>query len=408
MIELDVETRRKPTPLASRNTAHYLVLGDFGARSTGTVSVDRDNLDELLASREVSLAGARIREVEDFHPDRLYQNCEVFRDLREDEPEPAPSRPQASPKPDLGKMLRPPSLLEQIAEGGDDPLGQYVREVARAHGSAPASKPKAAQKAKECGDRMRALLRHPRFQPIEAAWRGLDFVVRRTDDESARIHIAQFSKKDLAADLLQATDLKATRAHSLLSGREWQGVFGLYSFGADAMDIGLLGRLALLAANAKVPFVAEGNIDMGEQWDELRSIPEAGHIGLALPRMLLRLPYGPRTSPITTFEFEEMPGSPEHGGYLWGSPALACLAILSRGEAREDSEDELDLCNLPLHSYQEDGDWKTTPCAEVLMTQGQVEALMDLGLMPVVSFRDTDRVRLAGFRAINGKGLLNT
>jgi len=37
-----------------------------------------------------------------------------------------------------------------------------------------------------------------------------------------------------------------------------------------------------------------------------------------------------------------------------------------------------------------------------------VEALMDLGLMPIVSFRDTDRVRLAGFRAINGKGLLNT
>src|SRR5262245_49377721 len=102
MIELDVETRRKPAPLASRNAAHYLVLGDFGARSTGTLAVDRDNLDEVLAGREVSLAGARIREIEDFHPDRLYQNCEVFRDLREGEPETIPTRPQASPKPDVG------------------------------------------------------------------------------------------------------------------------------------------------------------------------------------------------------------------------------------------------------------------------------------------------------------------
>ena len=413
MMELEVETRRRPVALASRNPAHYLVLGDFGARSAAPVAVDRDNLDEILASREVNLAGNRIREIEDFHPDRLYRNCEIFRDLREAGTETTSARPQASPKPDLEKILRPQSLLEQIAEGGSDPLEQYIREVARAHGSAPATNPKKTAQAKESADRMRALLRHPRFQPVEAAWRGLDFVVRRTDDENARIHIAQFSKQELVSDLLEASDLKATRTYALLHGREWKGVFGLYSFGSDATDIELLGRIALLAASAKVPFVAEGSLaedtmDMGDHWDELRSIPEAGHIGLALPRLLLRLPYGPRTSPIEAFEFEEMPGAPEHGSYLWGSPAFACLTILARGDVREEQEDELDLCNLPLHSYQEDGAWKTTPCAEVLMTQAQVEALMDLGLMPVISFRDADRIRLAGFRAINGKGLLNT
>ena len=36
------------------------------------------------------------------------------------------------------------------------------------------------------------------------------------------------------------------------------------------------------------------------------------------------------------------------------------------------------------------------------MTETQVLSLIDLGLMPLVSFRDSDRVRLAGFRAING------
>jgi hypothetical protein len=39
------------------------------------------------------------------------------------------------------------------------------------------------------------------------------------------------------------------------------------------------------------------------------------------------------------------------------------------------------------------------------MTETQVLALIDLGLMPLVSFRDSDRVRLAGFRAINGEEL---
>jgi len=47
-----------------------------------------------------------------------------------------------------------------------------------------------------------------------------------------------------------------------------------------------------------------------------------------------------------------------------------------------------------------------TPCAEVLMTEDQVRALMEAGMMPLVSYRDSDRVRMAGFRAINGDALV--
>jgi type VI secretion system protein ImpC len=411
MIELDVQTRRKASPSVSEYVARYLVLGDFGGRShgphTGPAAVDRDNLDEVLARQEVNLVGTHIREIEDFHPDRLYHRFDLFRDLRDSEPEPPPpSPPPASPRPDLEKILQRSSLLEQIA-GGGDAFEQYVRELARAHAAPAASNPqKALQKTAALGQRMRALLHHPRFQAVEAAWRGLDFVLRRTDDQSTRIHIAPFSREDLAADVLTAADLKATRLYALLHAREWKGVFGLYSFGAAAADIELLGRVGLLAGNANIPFIAEGNVDMGAQWGELRSIPEARYLGLALPRFLLRLPYGSRTSAIEAFEFEEMPAAPVHASYLWGNPALACLAILARGDSGEEEGDELDLRNLPLHSYQEDGEWRTTPCAEVSMTETEVGALMKLGLMPLVSFRDTDRVRLAGFRAINGEGLL--
>jgi type VI secretion system protein ImpC len=404
MIELDVQPRRKPSVSASGNVSRYLVLGDFGGNPAGSPVVDRDNLDQVFASQDVKLAGAQLREIEDFHPDRLYLRFDLFSDLRDSAPAPTPpSQPQASPRPDLEKILQRSSLLEQIA-GGGDPFEQYVSELARAH-AAPltASNP---QRIASLGERMRALLHHPRFQAVEAAWRGLDFVLRQTDDLATHVHIAQFSKADLAADLLNATDLKATRIYALLHAREWQGVFGLYSFGASAADIELLGRIALLAGNAHIPFIAEGSIDMGGHWEELRSIPEAEYLGLALPRFLLRLPYGARTSAIESFEFEEMPGAPVHASYLWGNPALACLAVLARGEASEDEGDELDLLNLPLHNYQEDGEWKTTPCGEVSMTETEVGALMNLGLMPLVSFRDTDRIRLAGFRAINGKPLI--
>jgi type VI secretion system protein ImpC len=355
--------------------------------------VDRDNLDTVLARCEVNLAGTQMRELEDFHPDRLYQRLDVFADLREEEPAATPARPQAAPRADLGEILRPSSLLEQIA-GGGDPFEQYVRELARAHAAEPA--PERTRRTAAIAETMRAVLRHPRFQAIEAAWRGLDFAVREADDESARIYIAPFSRNELIADLGEASDLKSTRLYGLLHSRAWSGVLGLYTFGADTADIELLGRIALLTASGHTAFIAEGSVDMGPYWEDLRSIPEADCLGLALPRFLLRLPYGRHTSAIESFEFEEMPGSPVHSGYLWGNPALACLALKAHGG------DALNLSGLPLHLYQEDGETKATPCAEVLMTEDQVRALMDAGLMPLVSYRDSDRVRLAGFRAING------
>ncbi len=155
MIELDVQTRRKASPSVSSRAARYLVLGDFGGRSQGPVhAVDRDNLDEVIAKQEVGLAGTHIRELEDFHPDRLYQRFDLFRDPRDSEPEPPPSQPQASPRPDLGKILERSSLLEKIA-GGGDPFEQYVSELARAHAApAAASTPKkTAQKNMALGQR---------------------------------------------------------------------------------------------------------------------------------------------------------------------------------------------------------------------------------------------------------------
>ncbi|HEY4363286.1 MAG TPA: type VI secretion system contractile sheath large subunit [Bryobacteraceae bacterium] len=398
MIELGVEARRKRVPVETESPARFLVLGDFGGRAeANAIPIDRDNFDGVLSRFEVKLAGSKIEELDDFHPDRLYQRLDVFRDLREGDAPEAPSRPGSLPQADLERILRPSSLLDKIAGGGGDPFEEYVKELALSSGAeaAPARNSQATAQAAT----MRAVLGHPRFQTIEAAWRGLDFAVREADDESARIYVAQLSRKELIADLAEASDLKTTRLYGLLRSRAWSGVFGLYSFGADAEDIELLGRIALLVSSARTAFVAEGSVDMGPYWADLRSIPEAGSLGLALPRFLLRLPYGPKTSGIEAFAFDEMPEAPVHAAYLWGNPALACLALIARGGA------DLNFTGLPLHLYQKDGETESTPCAEVLMTEDQVRALMETGMMPLVSYRDTDRVRLAGFRAIDGSAL---
>ena len=159
-----------------------------------------------------------------------------------------------------------------------------------------------------------------------------------------------------------------------------------------------MARIALVAADAPVPFLAEGSPEITSEL--FRDIPEASQLGLALPRLLLRLPYGPRTSPIDSFEFEEMPGSPVHQHYLWGNAAIACLAVLARGEA-----ENLNLDGLPAHTYKQDSGWTMTPCAELFMTETQVLALIGQGLMPLVSYKDRPLVRLAGFRSVTSKPL---
>jgi len=397
MIELGVEPKRKSVIIAEEEPAHYLILGDFGGRPTEPLAIDRDNFDSAMAKLQVTLAGAPFRELEDFHPDRLFRSLPLFREFDSTKTEAEEKRDQPTPQANIGELLRSSSLLEQIAEGGD-PFERYVRDLARAH-AAPAelSDP---QRDAALSERMRSLLHHPRFQAIEAAWRGLDFVIRSDsgDDSGTRIRIAHFPKAEATRDLLDAKSLGETRMHAVLSARKWRAVIGLYAFGPEAADIEFLGRIALLAAHIGAPFIAEGSVDMGDHWEELRAIPEASYLGLALPRFLLRLPYGARTNTIDSLPFEEMPTPPVHAHYLWGNPALAFLTLLTSGGA-------LNLEGLPLHTYQHEGEWQMTPCAEVWMTEAQVLALIDLGLMPLVSFRDSDRVRLAGFRAINGEEL---
>ena len=52
-------------------------------------------------------------------------------------------------------------------------------------------------------------------------------------------------------------------------------------------------------------------------WAELRKSSVAPWIGLTLPRVLARLPYGAGTERIDRFAFEEVPADRPHTAYLW-------------------------------------------------------------------------------------------
>ena len=70
--------------------------------------------------------------------------------------------------------------------------------------------------------------------------------------------------------------------------------------------------------------------EAAQAWQALRNLPEAAYIGLALPRFLLRLPYGADTEPVEAFDFEEMSSPFDHESFLWGNPGFACALLLGQ------------------------------------------------------------------------------
>jgi len=250
------------------------------------------------------------------------------------------------------------------------------------------------------------------------------------------VYLVDVSKAELAKDLASTADLRATGTCRLLAestvetpgAAPWAALAGISTFDRTREDAELLGRIARIAARSGAPFVAEasprllgceslaGTADPArwkipaaakkamEAWEALRRLPEAAYVGLALPRFLLRLPYGPDTDPLEGFEFEEMPGDPVHEEYLWGNPAAACACLLAQGFAASGWEMRpgavREIPGLPLHVYESGGERRVLPCAEVLLTERAAEAIMGQGIMPLLSFQGRDTVLLARFQSI--------
>ncbi len=320
-----------------------------------------------------------------------------------------------------------------------DELRAFVAHVVEPHLVAkadPRQREIMATLDRAIGAQMRALLHVPPFQALESAWRALSFLVRRVEtDEQLKLYLLDITKAELAADLVGAEDLRSTGTYKLLveqtvgtfGAEPWAVVAGNYTFGPTRPDAELLGRLGKIARAAEAPFLAAGSsLLLGckslaetphpRDWKPpadsegmqackaLRRLPEAAYVGLALPRFLLRLPYGKDTDPTELFDFEEMSQPPVHEDYLWGNPAFTCTLLLAEAFSRygwalrPGAYAEID--GLPLHTYKEDGESRLKPCAEVLLTEDAAEQILEQGPMPLVSLKSRDAVRLIRFQSI--------
>ncbi len=286
---------------------------------------------------------------------------------------------------------------------------------------------------------MRDILHHPKFQALESAWRGLYFAIRRIETSTdLKIFVLNVTKDELADDLKSAgnlTDSLFFRTTAETDEDEpWAAVCANYAFEPNVDDTATLIRLSKIAASANFPFISHMRPDIlgvhslaahpdprdwqlsadstsGKLWAALRDQTESTYLGMTTPRILARLPYGEDTDATETFSFEEFTENSGHEDYLWTNSCFAAAMLLAQSYSSYGWEMGRvliqDIEGLPVHIYKENGETIFKPCAETLLTQSAVDILMEYGLITIVSYKNTDHVKLARFQSITDpvKGL---
>ncbi|HUE81582.1 MAG TPA: type VI secretion system contractile sheath large subunit [Pyrinomonadaceae bacterium] len=441
--------------------------------------IDRDNIDQIIAkltpklNLPVAADGAMsvsisFRELDDFSPDRIFERLDLFDKLgqwRARLQNPSSFAEAAAEvrawagiqakqsEPDIQTITEEGNaheggLLDQILDQSNTPVGNRTApkvsgeiEALAREAVAPYLVPGPDAQEEELvaavdlaiGRQMAALLHHPDFQALEAAWRAANLLVSRLNTGTElKLYLLDISREEFAADLMGFDDSSQTAMYKLLierSGIPWALVAANYRFDLTTDDMELLSRMSKIGSDGRIPFVAEASpgflgcesiaespdpedwrVEESEArsaWVELKRQLNSRYIGLSLPRFLLRLPYGENTEPMEEFNFEEQPPNdkPQHNWYLWGSPSFVVAYLLAEAFTRSGWDflpgEVQELEGLPLHIYKVDGESETKPCAETLMTLRTAEKIIGEGLMPLISLKDTDVIRLGMLQSIS-------
>lgn len=281
---------------------------------------------------------------------------------------------------------------------------------------------------KKLSAQVNVVLHHKQFQKLESAWRGLKLVVDRTDfRENCKIEILNVSKEDLLADFEDSPEIVKSGLYKSVYTDNY-GVFGgepvgtmvaNYEFGPGPQDIRLLQYCASVAAMAHSPFISAASPEFfGEKtwtklpnlkdlhaifegpqyakWNSFRESEDARYAGLAVPRFLLRLPYGSDTIPCKAFDFQEQVTG-DHEDYLWGSSAFAFATRLT------DSFAKYRFCSniigprgggavedLPVHTFESMGEIQAKIPTEVLLSERREFELAEEGFMGLTMRKGTD------------------
>ncbi len=285
------------------------------------------------------------------------------------------------------------------------------------------------------------ILHHPAFQKLEGSWRGIKYMMDQSETSAMlKIRVLNVSKKELLRDLQRAPEFDQSvmfkkvyeDEFGIFGGEPFGALVGDYEFSKHPEDIELLEKVSQVAAGAHAPFLTAAapellNLDSFSQlgdprdigkifdstefakWKSFRASEDSRYVGLTMPRVLMRLPYGKDTKPVDDFNYEEGVDGTDHSKYLWGNAAYALGARLTQAFAQygwcasiRGVEGGGLVEGLPTHTFRTDeGDVALKCPTEVAITDRREKELADQGLIPLVHCKGTDYAAFFSVQSAN-------
>jgi type VI secretion system protein ImpC len=274
------------------------------------------------------------------------------------------------------------------------------------------------------------VLHHAAFQKLESTWRGVKYLIDQSETSAMlKIKIFNCNKRELLRDLQRAPEFDQSalfkkvyeEEFGIFGGAPFAAMVGDYEFSRHPEDVELVERISQVAAAAHAPFISAASPemfnldsftsldaprDLGKvfdtteyaKWKSFRASEDSRYVGLTVPRILMRLPYGKANKQIEGFNYEEHVDGTDHSKYLWGNAAWAMGARLTNAFARHGwcaairgVEGGGLVEGLPVHTfYTDDGDVAMKCPTEVPITDRREKELADQGFVPLVHCKNTD------------------
>ena len=299
-----------------------------------------------------------------------------------------------------------------------------------------------AQLDKKLSAQMNEIMHAPEFQQIESAWRGLKYLVFQSEtDAMLKIRVMNVSKTELYRHLRQYPNAAWDQSplfkkvyeeeFGTLGGQPYGCLIGDYYFSHQPVDVQLLRDLSKIAGAAHAPFFAAADptlmgmdswndlmnprdlskvMDTPEYaaWRSLRDSDDAKYVGLCMPRVLARLPYGAKTEPVEEFAFEEDTDAHKGEKYGWMNAAYAMGANINRAFKEygwcariRGVQSGGEVEDLPSHTFPTDDGGVDLKCpTEIAITDRREAELAKAGMIPLCHRKNSDRAAFIGAQSL--------
>ena len=143
-------------------------------------------------------------------------------------------------------------------------------------------------------------------------------------------------------------------------------------------------------------------------WKGLRDQDDSRYVGLCMPRVLARLPYGAKSEPVEEFAFEEDTDGHTGEKYGWMNAAYAMAVNVNRAFKEfgwciriRGVQSGGEVINLPTHTFPTDDGGVDLKCpTEIAISDRREHELAKSGLIPIIHRKNTDKAAFIGAQSV--------